>query len=73
MEFSQELLQNITPNNIYRYFKYRLHRDANANENEMNAIDAWCDSVKFWKKAISYFMPNNLIVWNEIGLVGNPT
>ena len=30
-------------------------------------------TIKYWKKALSSFMPNRLMPWNEISGVGNPT
>jgi hypothetical protein len=27
----------------------------------------------YYKKALSYFMPNRLMAWNELSLAGNPT
>ena len=30
-------------------------------------------SIEFWKKTHSAFMPNRLIVWNELFRVSNPT
>ena len=30
-------------------------------------------SVEFWKKALSFYMTNRLMPWNEISGVGNPT
>ena len=30
-------------------------------------------TVKFWKKALSFFMTNRLMTWNELSNVGNPT
>ena len=31
------------------------------------------NNVEFWKKALSFFMTNGLMAWNEISMVGNPT
>ena len=30
-------------------------------------------SLEFWKKALLAYMPNRLMVWNEISRIGNPT
>ena len=72
-EFTQAEFLEITPNDICRYFKYRTYGDADANEDKENPIQARSNSVKFWKKSISYFMPNNLMAYNEVGKTGNPT
>jgi hypothetical protein len=29
--------------------------------------------LKFWKKTLSYFIPNNHMTWNDLALAGNPT
>jgi hypothetical protein len=39
----------------------------------MNPIHARSTSVEFWKKAISYYMPNKLMAWNALVQQGNPT
>ena len=72
-EFTEAELQALTPNDIYRYFKFRAYGDADINEDTANPTEARSNAVKFWKKAISYFMPNNGMVWNETANVGNPT
>jgi hypothetical protein len=32
-----------------------------------------CNTIEFWKKALSSYMPNKLMPWNELAGVGNPT
>ena len=64
-EFPREVLTAITPEDIYRYFKYKTYGDANANEDTENPILARCNSLKTWKKSLSYFMPNNMQQWND--------
>ena len=61
-EFTEEELQAVTPNDIYQYFKFRVYGDSNADEDSLNPIGARSNAVKFWKKAISYYMLNNIIV-----------
>jgi len=72
-EFTPEELQALTPDDIYRYFKLRAYGNADADEDEENPTEARSSAVLFWKKALSYFMPNNAMPWNEIENVGNPT
>jgi hypothetical protein len=72
-QFSEAELQALTPNDIYRFIKFRAYGDADGDEDNLNPTGARSNAVKFWKKAISYFMPNNGMVWNEISNVGNPT
>ena len=49
-EFEVEQLASITPDDIYRYFKYRAYRDADADENIVAPTEARDNSMKFWKK-----------------------
>jgi hypothetical protein len=72
-EFDVEQLASITPDDIYRYFKYRAYGDADADENIAAPTKARSNSMTFWKKALSYFMPNNHMAWNDLALAGNPT
>ena len=30
-------------------------------------------TIEYYKKAISHYMPNRLMTWNELSKVGNPT
>ena len=72
-EFDVEQLASITPDDIYRYFKYRAYGDVDADENIVDPTAARVSSMKFRKKVISYFMPNNHMAWNDLAFVGNPT
>jgi hypothetical protein len=40
---------------------------------DANPMSARSISLAFWKKAISFFMPNHLIVWTSGRNEGNPT
>ena len=71
--FTEAELLEVVPEDIYRYFKHRAYGNAEANEDQDNPTEARSNAIKYWKKAISYFMPNNLMPYNEIGNVGNPT
>ncbi len=70
--FTQNVLQHVVPNDLMRYFKFRVYKNPDAEPDiEKPLIRANC--IKYWKKSISYFMPNSHIPWNEIANVGNPT
>ena len=69
--FSQERLRQITPEDLVRYLNYEVYgNETPADDNEAQIRSS---TVEFWKKALSYFMPNRMMVWNEIASVGNPT
>jgi hypothetical protein len=40
---------------------------------EDNPIHGRASSLEYYKKALSYFMPNRLMAWNVVAQVGNPT
>ena len=42
-------------------------------ENDVNLTECRSSSLEYWKKAISLFMPNRLIVWVSGCKEGNPT
>ena len=70
-EHSEERLREITPKDIERWMNWRLFDCEDPAEDARPKCRA--NSVAFWKKALSAFMPNKLMVWNEISEVGNPT
>jgi hypothetical protein len=40
---------------------------------DANPTLARSNSIKYWKKALSFFMPNRLMAWNRLTNQGNPT
>lgn len=54
--FNPNQLGSITPDDIYRYFKFRAYGDADADENTAAPTEARKNSLKFWKKALSYYI-----------------
>lgn len=71
-EFARDDLAAIVPNDLIRYFKFRLYGNPEA-DTDVEKPKCRSNAVKGWKKSISYFMPNSHMVWNEIANVGNPT
>ena len=70
--FTAERLAAITPADLMRYLNHRCF----GNETpplDANPVGCRSSSISFWKKAISYFMPNRLLVYNELSNQGNPT
>ena len=70
-EIPQERLVELTPEHLMRWFK-KVTYGTEDPEEDASPI-ARSNSLEFYKKALSYFMPNRLMVWNEISNVGNPT
>ena len=71
-EFSVEELVRITPDDIYNWMCYKIYGTEDPDPNESPILGS-SNSLLSWKKHISYFMINNLMQWNEISKIGNPT
>ncbi len=71
--FSQERLAELTPNDISRYFLYRLYNNPDIALDNDEKPNHCCTTILYWKKAISFFMPNNNNAWVETSQIGNPT
>jgi len=52
-------LSQVTPEQICSYMKLRAYGNANADIATDNPTVSRSSSLEFWKKAISYCMPNN--------------
>jgi hypothetical protein len=70
--FSREELNSITPNDIYRYFKYIAYGDADCDEKVATPMKR-AESLKYYKKAISQSLPDPTLPWNDVAMLGNPT
>ena len=66
-----ELLQ-ITPDHVANYLKHRAHGTADPGDDAQPNL-CRSSSLQYWKKALSYYMPNGLQHWNIQAGVGNPT
>ena len=71
--FTQEELLTITPQLIVRWFKWRVYGSPDADPYTDPIQAHRSNSVKAWKKSLSYFMPNNNMQWVETQNLGNPT
>lgn len=71
--FTQEELATINPANLMRFFYHRTYGDPNPQLDDNLEPLVRANTLKFWKKAISFFMPNNLMAWNQLANTGNPT
>ena len=68
---SSEQLQRVTPKDLMRYFNKITFDSEDPGEDASPTVRS--SSLEFYKKALSFYMPNRLMVWNEISNCGNPT
>ena len=70
-EFTTERLSQIKPPDLMQWLNFQVyemeHPEDDAKLNKRHT------AIAFWKKAISYYMPNKTMVFNELSNVGNPT
>ena len=71
--WSTDDLLSVTPDILVRYIKMKVYGSENAQPDIDPPLYYRSNSVAYWKKAWSYFMPNQITPWNEIAAVGNPT
>lgn len=72
-EFTQAQLAAVTPEALCRYFNFRLFGVPDPPDGHDLVPQHRSNTLKYWKKAISYSMPNNIMVWNKHSGVGNAT
>ena len=61
----------LTPKCLMKFFNNEVYGTEDPPDDARPLIRS--TSIEFWKKALSYFMINRIIPWNEISNVGNPT
>ena len=73
-QFTNEELGEITPEIIVRWMCLKVYGNPNPGQND-NPTQGRSSALAYAKKAISYFMPNKLMPWNELANppIGNPT
>ena len=69
--FTQEQLAAISPPEIKRWFNVIVYNSEDPAEDAIATLRS--STIAFNKKALSSFMPNRLMVYNELAGVGNPT
>ena len=72
-QFSNEELFSITPEHVHRYLCTKAYNKEEPNFEVDKPTHGRSSSLEFAKKAISFFMPNRLLHWNEQTRQGNPT
>ena len=70
-EIPRERISRLTPKDLMRWFNFMVF-GTETRADDAKPI-ARSTTVEFWKKALSYYMTNRLMTWNEISNVGNPT
>ena len=70
--FSADDLNVVSPQDIVRWMNVKAFGEENPPDSA-NPLYARSSSLEFWKKALSFYMPNRLIPWNTISNSGNPT
>jgi hypothetical protein len=71
-EFEQDHLIRIKPRDIERWMCKKVYGMTDPGLDDY-PIHGPSSSLEFYKKALSYFMPNKRMGWNEVTQSGNPT
>jgi hypothetical protein len=70
--FPPERLASITGEEVLRWMNVCCF-DNPTPPTDANPVNCCSSTLVYWKKAVSSFMPNRNIRWNELTLTGNPT
>ena len=70
--FTQEELLGLTPEHLVRYMSMKVFGVPEPEE-DANPMEGRSSSLEYYKKAVSYFMPNKLMTWDVQTGRGNPT
>jgi len=66
-------LGQLTAHDILEWFNHAMYGVGEPAEgHDLNPMIC-SNTLKYWKTALSFFMPNRLTPWNEISDAGNPT
>jgi hypothetical protein len=71
-DFSQQELAAITPTELVWWMCHKVYGKEEPDEDD-NPIEGRSNSLLYWKKAISFFMPNHQQTWDALTNSGNPT
>lgn len=72
-QFTQERLGEIKADDVMMWFnKIVFGTEAPERGHDMRPL-LRRNTIEYYKKAISFYMPNRLMGWNELSKVGNPT
>ena len=67
----RDRILELTPQKLMRWFNNEVYGEEDPEDDAKP--NSRSSSIEFWKKALSHFMCNKLMAWNEISNVGNPT
>jgi hypothetical protein len=70
--FAQNELSAITPEDLGKYFYFKAYGREDPDE-EDHADPCRSSTLHFYKKAVSYYIPNKHMQWNVDSRIGNPT
>jgi len=70
--YADSVLGGITPAQLKRFFELKAFGVADPPP-KTTPTECRSSSLQFYKKAISYYMPNRLVAWNSLRNTGNPT
>ena len=70
-QFSRDELSTLTPSDLMSWMNKKVYGVEDPPLDARPTVRA--GTIGFWKKSLSYFMPNRLMQWNEISNVGNLT
>ena len=71
-QFEPDVLGTLTPRQVERWMNISVFGMADP-PNGAKPTCGRSSSLEFYKKAISFFMPNKLMAWNSLTNTGNPT
>ena len=72
-QFTSAQLGTLAAATIMKWSNYETFEVAEPPKGHNLAPLVQSNTLKFWKKAVSFYMPNQLMQWSEISSTGNPT
>ena len=72
-EFTEQQLGELTPEKLMKWFNHETFDIPDPPVGHDLAPLVRTNTLKYWKKVLSFFMPNCLMPWNALSGVGNPT
>ena len=70
--FTPAVLGQLKPQQIEHWMQLKVYGTATPGPND-RPVHGRSTSLEYYKKAISHYMPNKLMPWNQLTQVGNPT
>jgi Pre-mRNA cleavage and polyadenylation specificity factor len=72
-EFSQDQLGQLTADGVIKWFNVLVLGVESPTFGHDIRPQVRSSTIEYYKKALSHYMPNRLMTWNELSKVGNPT